>query len=350
MKRKTMLSAAVAMLSLLTGGVAAAQEFVFKLHHFLGAKSPSHTRVIEPWARAVEENSGGRVKIEIFPAMSLGGRPPELIEQARDGVVDLIWVVNGYTPGLFPRTEVAELPYVEPFAPAEINLALADIFDEHLRTEYAGLEVMFLHVHTGQAIQTRDKLVRAPKDFEGLRLRTPSRTGAWVIEMLDAIPAPMPLPDLPLALQNGKVDGALIPFEIIPPLQIQNQTTYHIEGAGGARLGNTTFQLSMTKARWDALPEDIQKAFRDASGPDWLAQLGAVSLEIEAQGLKAATDAGNMHIVLTEEETDAMRLHLEPVLARWVADIGGLGANGSTIIEDFLSAAKTRLQHARAAE
>ena len=74
---------------------ASGQDFNFKLHHLLSAKAPAHTQMLEPWAKAVEENSEGRVKIEIFPSMSLGGRPPELISQARDGVVDLVWTVNG---------------------------------------------------------------------------------------------------------------------------------------------------------------------------------------------------------------------------------------------------------------
>ena len=56
--------------------VAAAQEHTFKLHHFLGAKAPAQTKMLEPWAKKVEENSGGKVKIEIYPAMTLGGRPP----------------------------------------------------------------------------------------------------------------------------------------------------------------------------------------------------------------------------------------------------------------------------------
>ena len=55
---------------------ASAQEYTFKLHHLLGAKSPAQTKMLEPWAKKVEENSGGKVKIEIYPAMTLGGRPP----------------------------------------------------------------------------------------------------------------------------------------------------------------------------------------------------------------------------------------------------------------------------------
>src|SRR3546814_17995929 len=73
-------------LCITTANSAAAQEHVFKLHHLLGAKAPAQTQMLEPWARQVEENAAGRVKIEIYPAMTLGGRPPELVQQVRDGV------------------------------------------------------------------------------------------------------------------------------------------------------------------------------------------------------------------------------------------------------------------------
>ena len=65
-----------AVLALAGTSAASAQEYTFKLHHLLGAKSPAQTKMLEPWAKKVEENSGGKVKIEIYPAMTLGGRPP----------------------------------------------------------------------------------------------------------------------------------------------------------------------------------------------------------------------------------------------------------------------------------
>src|SRR3546814_20641231 len=89
--------------------------------------------MLEPWARQVEENAAGRVKIEIYPAMTLGGRPQELVQQVRDGVVDIIWTVNGYTPGIFPRTEVFELPFVFVNDPKATNLAMPDMFESRLK-------------------------------------------------------------------------------------------------------------------------------------------------------------------------------------------------------------------------
>jgi TRAP-type C4-dicarboxylate transport system substrate-binding protein len=290
--------------------------------------------MLEPWARQVEENSGGAVKIEIYPAMSLGGRPPELINQVRDGVVDIVWTVNGYTPGLFPRTEVMELPFVYTNDPVAANLALYDMFEPHLRQEYQGVEVMFLHVHAGQAIHMRDTPVRSPADLQGKKMRIPTRTGAWIIEALGAAPVAMPVPELPQALSKGVVDGAFIPWEIIPPLRIQEQTQYQIEGADAVRFGTTTFQVSMNKARWDSLPADVQKAFRDASGPEWWAEVGRVWRATDDFGIDFAVKAGNEHIVLTEDETDAFRKVLEPVVDRWIEEVSGKGIDGAALVEE----------------
>lgn len=329
---KTVSAAAIAAL-LGSAAASSAAEFEFKLHHFLSATSPAQTAMLEPWAERIEAATDGRVNIEIFPSMTLGGRPPELISQVRDGVVDLIWTSNGYTPGLFPRTEVFELPTIFKNDPAAANLAMDDIFDDMLAEEFQGVEVMFLHSHAGQAIHMRDTPVRAPADLAGKKIRIPTRTGAWVIEALGASPAAMPVPELPPALQKGVVDGAFIPWEIIPALKIQDQTDYQIEGHDEARWGTTIFQVSMNKARWDGLPDDIRQAFRDASGREWLSEVGQIWRDVDDAGIKVAEEAGNEHIVLTEEETAAFDAALAPVVDRWIEEVSGKGIDGQAIVE-----------------
>ena len=323
--------AASAALSL-AGSAAMAQEFTFKLHHLLSAKAPAHTKMLEPWAKQVEENSGGRVKIEIYPAMSLGGRPPELVQQARDGVVDIVWTVNGYTPGLFPRTEVFELPGVYVNDIKATNLAMYDMFEDHLRQEYKGLEVMWLHVHAGQAIMSVDKEIRSPADVAGLKMRIPTRTGAWVIEALGAQPLAMPVPEVPSALSKKVVDATLLPWEIIPPLKLQNQIDYFIEGHDNTRLGTTSFQVSMNADRWNSLPADIQKAFKDASGRDWWGKVAEIWRGSDDFGIKMAMDAGKSHVVLSEAETQAFLDALAPVEARWVEEVNEKGIDGAALV------------------
>ncbi len=309
-------------------------EFTLTLHHFLGPGAPAQTQMLEPWAERIEEASDGRVDIEIYPSMSLGGTPAELIRQARDGVVDLIWTLNGYSPGLFPRTEVFELPNIHTNDPVATNLAIADLFEEYFAEEHVGVKVLFQHVHAGQAIHMASEAVRSPADLAGKTLRIPTRTGAWVVEALGASPVSMPVPDFPQALSRGVVDGGLIPWEIIPALQLQDLTDYQIELADKGRLGASVFQVSMNLDRWNGLPEDIQQIFLDNSGEDWLREVGQIWRDIDEAGIAVAVEAGNEHITLSEEESAAFSDAVEPVVARWVDEVGGQGSiDAQSIVE-----------------
>lgn len=330
LKTKALIAASALLLAGVSGAMA--QEHTFKLHHLLSAKSPAHAKMLVPWAKQVEENSGGKVKIEIYPSMSLGGKPPELVQQARDGVVDIVWTVNGYTPGLFPRTEVFELPGVFVNDTVATNLAMYDMFESDLKQEYKGLEVMWLHVHAGQAIMMVDKEVRKPADLKGMKMRIPTRTGAWVIEALGASPLATPVPEVPQALSKKVIDGTLLPWEIIPPLKLHNQIGYFIEGANKTRLGTTSFQVSMNKARWEGLPDDIKKAFKDASGRDWWGKVGTYWRAGDDFGISLAVKGGKKHVTLTQDETDAFLNVLEPVVGKWVDEVKAKSIDGNALV------------------
>ncbi|HEY0877635.1 MAG TPA: C4-dicarboxylate ABC transporter, partial [Zeimonas sp.] len=106
MEKRTFLknSLAVAGASALgIAGKATAQEPIkLRMSHFLSPMAPAQKMLFEPWANRVEKDSGGRIKCEIYPSMQLGGKPPQLYDQARTGVADIVWTVPGYTPGRFP--------------------------------------------------------------------------------------------------------------------------------------------------------------------------------------------------------------------------------------------------------
>src|SRR5262245_43629520 len=91
---------------------AQAPVVTLKLHHFLPPVSNGHAKMLAPWAKKVEADSQGKIKIDIFPSMQLGGTPPQLYDQARDGVVYIVWTLPGSTPGRFPTSEVIELPFI----------------------------------------------------------------------------------------------------------------------------------------------------------------------------------------------------------------------------------------------
>lgn len=330
--RKNFLGAGIAALSLLGFSASAiAAEFEFKLHHFLSPKAPAHSKMLAPWAERIEKASGGRVEIKIYPSMTLGGKPPQLPRQVRDGIVDMAWMVNAYAGGSFPRTEVFELPGVHQGNSAAVNLAMQEMYEEYLSPDFKKLKPLFQHVHGGQAIHMADKEVRSPQDMQGLKIRIPSRTGAWVLEALGANPVKTSVGEIPVALSKKVVDGALIPFEIIPPLKIHQQTKFQIEGPGGKRLGTTSFQVSMNLDRWNGLPADIQKIFLDNSGAAWHAEVGAIWDGAEKGGLGVATRSGNTHIQLSAAEWSKFETAISPVVDRWIKEMDGKGIDGRAL-------------------
>jgi TRAP-type C4-dicarboxylate transport system substrate-binding protein len=223
-----------------------------------------------------------------------------------------VWNVNGYNPELLP---------------------LRELFDQYLAPEHEGVHIIVLHVHAGQGIQMRDTPVRSPADLVGKKMRIPTRTGAWIIEALGATPVGMPIPDLVQALSTGAVDGALIPWEIIPPFKFQELTQYQVEGPNHERFGTSTFQISMNQASYDSLPDDLKQVIDANSGEEYARQVGRAWRDSEEGGIKVALADGNELIVLTEDEMQAFRDAMEPVNKRWIEEVTGKGIDGQALYD-----------------
>ena len=330
-QRLTTLAAASA-IALAAGGAAWAQEVTLTVHHFLGPNSPAHTKLIEPWAERLETQSEGRIAVEIFPSMSMGGKPPELYRQVRDGFADVVWTLPGYTPGVFPRSEVFELPTVHQGSARATNLAIQEIWPM-IAPDFTDVHPILLHVHSGNALHMRETRVTSIEDVRGLKLRTPSRTGAWMIEAWGAEPVGMPVPDLPQALSKGVVDGALVPFEVVPPLKLQEMTQYSIEGADGSRFGAAVFLFAMNKERYEALPADL-KAIVDAnSGAAIAGEMGQVWDDVEAVGKKLQRESGGEIVGLDAEAKATFDARGAEVVERWIEEANAAGLDGDGLVE-----------------
>ena len=98
-RRKLLGAAGAAAIVALSATSAFAENVTLKLHQFLPAQANVPKLVLDVWADNVEAASGGEITIDRFPSMQLGGKPPELMDQAIDGVADIVWTVVAYTPG-----------------------------------------------------------------------------------------------------------------------------------------------------------------------------------------------------------------------------------------------------------
>ena len=167
---------------ILAATFAGAAEYELKLHHFYVKEDVPQKQMLEPWAREVEKLTNNRVKISIIPRMGLGGRPKDLVKQASEGkIADLVWTLNTYSGNPFPSSEVFELPFIHTNDPVATNLAMREMFESDLKQDYQGLEVMFLHVHQRQAIQSKRYAVRKPTDLLGKKseFQVEQELGSW---------------------------------------------------------------------------------------------------------------------------------------------------------------------------
>ena len=321
---------------ILAATFAGAAEYDLIMHHFFSPKEPAQTKMLKPWADKVEQLTNGRVKIRIAPGMSLGGQPKDLVDQASKGrIADLIWTVNGYSGKDFVHSEVFELPNIHTNDPVATNLAMREMFESDLKEDYdkQNLEVMFLHVHQGQAIQSKGYPVRYVTDLQGKRTRSPSRTGEWLLEELGAHPVSVPVTRIPQTLQRNIATTVLIPFNVNPLLNLHQHITSFTEGHNQTRFGNVVFQVSMNKDKWNSLPADIQQAFREASNEQFLREIGKMWKDDEDRGVFLMKKFKKNHIVLNEKETEAFRVKLEPVVQRWIDDVKKDGIDGEQLVK-----------------
>jgi TRAP-type C4-dicarboxylate transport system substrate-binding protein len=304
-----------------------------RLHHFLPPVSNVHTKLLTPWVKKIEQESGGRLKIDIFPSMQLGGTPPQLYDQARDGVADIIWTLPGSTPGRFPRIEVFELPFVADKRAVANARGVQDFFDGNLREEFKETQTLCVWAHD-QGLIHASKPVKAMEDLKGLKLRSPTRLAGDALKALGANGIPMPIPQVPEALAQRVIDGCVVPWEVVPAIKVHELVKNHTEIFGSPTLYTATFVLAMNKPKYDGLPADLKKvldqnsgqAFAEAAGKMWDEQ--AIAVESMVKG------RGNTVTQLSKEESERWRKATQPVIDAWLKQAKDKGLNGEKLLAD----------------
>lgn len=311
---------------------ALAQDVTLRLHQFLPPQANVPKLVLDVWADSVEEDSGGRIKVERYPSMQLGGKPPELMDQAIDGVADIVWTVVGYTPGRYPSTEVFELPFMMTNARAA-SRAYWEMFETHMKdTEFKDVHILGTWVH-GPGLIHVNKEVRTPSDMQGLKIRGGSRLANALLEKVGATPVGMPVPAVPEGLSKGVIDGTTIPWEVTAALKIPELVDNHTEFTGNA-LYVLTFVLAMNKDRYEGLPDDLKKVIDDNSGVEFSVFAGGTQADSDGPARQAAADRGNNIVTLTEAETAEWKAVAQPIYDEWVADMNEKGIDGQALIDE----------------
>jgi TRAP-type C4-dicarboxylate transport system substrate-binding protein len=310
----------------------AQQTVTLKFHTFMAPMSNVWLTMHKPWMEKVEKDSGGRIKFEGYPAMQLGGTPVQLYDQARDGVVDIVWTLPGNTAGRFPRVEAFELPFMMNNAEAT-SKAYWEYVQTQAPDEFKETHVIALHVHGPGMFHSATKQIRSVGDLRGMKVRGPTRQITKMLGSVGATPVGMPLPAITDALSKGTIDACAIPWEVVPSIKVHELTKFHSEFDNtGAALYTTTFVMAMNQAKYNSLTPDLKKVIDANSGMAASAWLGKTQQSNDPAGRKTAVDRGNTIYQFTAAQREEFVKLSSQVDDEWVADMDKRGFKGAQLL------------------
>lgn len=322
--------AALAAPAVLRSAQANAPALTFKLHHAFSAVSSVHDKFLVPWARKIEADSGGRIRIDLFPSMELGGAPAQLFDQARDGTAEIIWTAPGLTPGRFPKIETFELPFLPSRRALVSSHALQDFAAVYLRDEFDEIHPLGFSCADRSVIHAY-AAVRSLDDMKGLNLHVQTRLAGEAARVLGAHPVPMPGEELPAALAARVIDGCVDPWHMVPTFRLSDVLKTHTEFADWS-LSSRTYVLAMNKPAYERLPREL-KSVVDANSGQLAAGMAGAMWDIQARVVaENVAQSGDDIVTLLPEAVAHWRKATEPVVSAWLKDMKDRKADGDKMI------------------
>jgi len=309
------LSLAAALFALPAG----AAEVDLNFAHFMPVNSWQNETLFTSWAEAVETAADGRLDVTVYPSQTLG-KAAQGYDNARDGITDIAWTVQGYTAGRFPLSQIVELPGL--FESAEVgSCAFQKLYDSGaLDAEYADTHVLWVHTHGPGHLHTRDTPVTTLEDLEGLRIRRPTAVIGTLLEELGAEPVGMPAPAIYEAASRGTIDGFMLPWEAVAGFRADEVADHHTRFGFYA----LAFVATMNKRTYEGLPPDLKAVIDAQSGMAWAIAAGRGYDAGDARAEEVVASNGTLH-----EIAPAERVEWEAAAARATERyIAGLDAQG----------------------
>ena len=210
----------------------------------------------DEFARRVNEQLAGRVKVTVFGSSQLGS-DEVLLQKLKLGTVDLALpstimstVVDEF--GLFEMPDLVEdREHMKRIEDALFWSRLAPL------SEIKGYRVLAVWENGFRHITNNDHPIHTPADLRGIKLRTPK--GRWRVKMFQAYganPTPMPLSEVFVALQTGVMDGQENPLSMIYSTKFQEVQKY----LSLSQHVYTPAYLLAGARKWSKLPEDVRQA------------------------------------------------------------------------------------------
>jgi TRAP-type C4-dicarboxylate transport system substrate-binding protein len=305
--------------------LAQAAAVELKMHSFVPPTHVIWTDVLTPWAADVAKRSNNQLTIKLYPAMQLGGKPPELYRQAVQGIADIVFTLPGYTSADFPMMALTELPGTATSADDGTKKLWAN-FDKFLARDFKDTKVLMLWNSDSASLMSKSKPIKTLEDMKGMKIRTPSAAQTAQLEALGATPIDMPAPAIYNNLDRGVIDASMIPMSAGLDFKLIEVARYFTIDAP---LGRSPFLVTMNKAKYEGLPPNLKKVMDDTTGLS-LSLKGAATYDKKNHEAIDAAKKGKEVISLSKQEHQRWVAAFKPMIQKQVeaGEKAGLPAKG----------------------
>lgn len=328
-----------AVLSLLAGlalalSAAQAQTLELKLSSWVPPKHPLNADGFPKWAKSIEEESKGTLKITIFPAQQLG-QAKDHYDMARDGIADFTYVNPGYTPGRFPIIAAGELPFLITNA-KEGSKALDEWYRPYAATEMKDVHYCFAYLHDPGTLHAK-KVLKRPEDLKGMKVRPAHGTMANLVSLVGGSSVQVSAPEAREALERGTADAITFPWNSIYLFGIDKAVKYHMD----APFYVTTFAHVMSPATYRKLNAEQRKVIDRHCTSEWAEKVAAGWAEWEAEGrTKMMKDSGHTVYKISADDVAAWRATAKPLRDQWAESVRKAGNDPEKVMAALVASLK----------
>lgn len=265
------------------------------------------------WAEDVTAASDATLMIEFVPGGVLG-REGQLLDRVAAGLIEMAWDFQGYYPGKYPRSAVAEQPFQ--FETAEQgSVALQRVYEAGLLAgEYDDVKVVGLFTFPNASLMLKERL----DDLAGLKGRkitAQNPTMQAAAEHLGGVALNLPIPDWYPSLDRGVIDGAIVTFTAVPAFRLNEVMTEFID----IRLGGNPGMFVMNRGAYDALPEKARAALDAHAGEVFARGMGKFLEELNEKSKGLAAQGNNRVVTLDDATATEWQEKVAPLTEAWLA-------------------------------
>jgi len=309
-----------------------AKTYHLKFAHPYPSMHPQHKAVLVPWAKKIEEATGGRVQIKFFPGGALC-KPGQTIDVIEKHIADFGWDICDYSPGRFPLTSVIELPFMIKTA-EQGSVALWKTYEKFpaMQKEWSKIHLLALAPHAPGVFATKKKPIRSMADLKGLKLKTASSFTTDALALFGAVPVVQPVTETYTSLERGVVDGVVNPYDGMVIFKLNELLKYFTP----ANFYTVVFWVGMDKKTYEAMPDDIKKIIDENSGLTLSRIHGQSFDQTYNMFKKVCIKSGMQEVDLPAAEMDKLVSVSSQLRDKWVKDMEAKGLPGKAVLDTAL--------------